>query len=213
MAGKAAAFFDLDGTLTDPKPGITRCIQYALDRLDEEIPDADDLEWCIGPPLISSMATLVGEKRAHLAVEYYRERFADVGWAENRPYEGIADLLDDLHSLQIRLYVATSKPHVFANRILEHFHLGGYFIRVYGSELDGTNVDKADLLSSALSETKVPERTVMIGDRSHDIAGALANGMETIGVTYGYGSYNELKSAGAHQIVDAPAGILSTFST
>ena len=149
-----AIYFDLDGTLTDPKPGITRSIQYALQRLDHPtIPTEDELTWCIGPPLRASFVRLLGaETSADLAVAYYRERFSDVGLYENGVYDGIGDVLTSLCASGHRLFVATSKPHVFAERIIDHFGLRDHFERVFGSELDGTRVDKSHLLEYALKE-------------------------------------------------------------
>ena len=205
-----AIFFDLDGTLTDPKPGITRSIQYALGKLDHPaIPTEDELTWCIGPPLHASFATLLGsETSADLALSYYRERFSDVGLYENGVYAGIRDLLTALGQSGRRMFVATSKPHVFAKRIIDHFGLAGHFEHVFGSELDGTRVHKADLLAYALEQTGVDaSRALMIGDRSHDVNGAKANGMDAIGVTYGYGSREELITAGARHLCASPRAI------
>lgn len=205
-----AIFFDLDGTLTDPKPGITGSIQYALQKLDLPVPTQDELTWCIGPPLRASFATLLGaETHADLAVTYYRERFGDVGLFENSLYPDIADVLAALKRSHGRLFVATSKPHVFATRIVDHFGLSDYFERVFGSELDGTRVNKGELLAYALEETAVdPKRALMIGDRSHDIVGANSNGMAgAIGVLYGYGSERELREAGASHISATPRAV------
>ena len=200
-----STFFDLDGTLTDPKPGITRCIQYALEHLGFPVPTQDDLVWCIGPPLHASMKKFVGtDELAHRAVELYRERFRDVGLFENEAYAGIEETLAKVAVGGRRLFVATSKPKVYADRIIEHFGLGGLFEHVFGSELDGTRTDKADLLAYALSEAKLdPARAIMIGDRSHDVVGARKNGMKAIGVLYGYGSLAELTDAGADHLCAA----------
>jgi phosphoglycolate phosphatase len=200
-----STFFDLDGTLTDPKPGITRCIQYALEHLGFPVPSQDDLVWCIGPPLHASMKKFVGtDELAHRAVELYRERFRDVGLFENEAYAGIEETLAKVAVGGRRLFVATSKPKVYADRIVEHFGLGGLFEHVFGSELDGTRTDKADLLAYALSAAKVdPARAIMIGDRSHDVVGARKNGMKAIGVLYGYGSLAELTDAGADHLCAA----------
>ena len=200
-----STFFDLDGTLTDPKPGITRCIQYALEHLGFPVPTQDDLVWCIGPPLHASMKKFVGtDELAHRAVELYRERFRDVGLFENEAYAGIEETLAKVAVGGRRLFVATSKPKVYADRIVEHFGLGGLFEHVFGSELDGTRTDKADLLAYALSEAKLdPARAIMIGDRSHDVVGARKNGMKAIGVLYGYGSLAELTDAGADHLCAA----------
>jgi len=210
-----AIFFDLDGTLTDPKPGITRSIRYALQKLDHPaIPSEDELTWCIGPPLRASFVRLLGaETSADRAVSLYRERFSDVGLFENAIYEGIDDVLTALGNSGHRLFVATSKPHVFADRIIDHFGLRHHFERVFGSELDGARVDKGDLLEYALNEAAVdPSRTLMIGDRSHDMVGARNNGMKAIGVLYGYGSKDELIGAGASHVCATPAAILGCIS-
>src|SRR3954452_1857475 len=206
----ATIFFDLDGTLTNPKPGITRSIQYALERLGLAVPTQDELTWCIGPPLHASLQKLTGsEQLADRALLLYRERFSDVGLFENEDYAGIMDTLTTLAATTPRMFVATSKPAVYATRIVEHFGLNPYFERVSGSELDGTRVDKRDLLRYALAEAKVdPQHAIMIGDRSHDVVGARSNCMTAIGVLYGYGSETELRDAGAHHICAAHPELL-----
>lgn len=205
-----AIFFDLDGTLTDPKPGITRSIQYALQQLDHPvIPAEDELTWCIGPPLRSSFVRMLGEQTADRAVALYRERFSDIGLYENRVYDGITDVLTTLRAAGHRLFVATSKAHVYADRIIDHFELRGHFEHVFGAELDGTRADKSHLLEYALKQAAVdPARTLMIGDRSHDMVGAKNNSMQCLGVLYGYGSRDELLEAGAQQVCATPDGIL-----
>jgi phosphoglycolate phosphatase len=200
-----SAFFDLDGTLTDPKPGITRCIQYALERLGFPVPSENDLVWCIGPPLHASMKKFVGtDELAHRAVELYRERFRDVGLYENEVYAGIEQTLAKVAAGGRRMFVATSKPKVYADRIVEHFGLSRHFEHIFGSELNGKRADKADLLAYALTEARLdPARAIMIGDRSHDVVGARKNGMKAIGVLYGYGSLAELMDAGADHLCAA----------
>jgi phosphoglycolate phosphatase len=203
-----AIFFDLDGTLTDPKPGITRSIQYALQKLDLPVPPQDELTWCIGPPLRASFVKMLGEARADLAVSLYRERFGDVGLYENQVYPDIEHILAALKQSHGRLFVATSKAHVFADRIIDHFRLRDYFEHVFGAELDGTRADKGELLTYALENTGVdPRRAIMIGDRSHDIIGAKKNGMNSVGVLYGYGSERELIEAGASHICATPRAV------
>ncbi|MGX4804238.1 HAD family hydrolase [Bradyrhizobium guangdongense] len=206
----ATIFFDLDGTLTNPKPGITRSIQYALDKLSLAVPSEDELTWCIGPPLHASLQKLTGSSDlADRALLLYRERFSDIGLFENEAYTGIVDTLATLAATNQRMFVATSKPAVYATRIVDHFGLKSYFERVFGSELDGTRVDKRDLLRYALEETKAnADSAIMIGDRSHDVVGARTNGMTAIGVLYGYGSEAELKDAGAHHICAAHPELL-----
>jgi phosphoglycolate phosphatase len=199
-------FFDLDGTLTDPKTGITRSIQYALTKLGREAPPEDELTWCIGPPLHASLAKLVGsDDLADRALLLYRERFSETGIYENEVYDGIEATLASLADGSRRLFVATSKPRIYAARIIDHFRLGAYFEHVFGSELDGTRVDKSDLLQYALAETGIdPATALMIGDRSHDIVGARNNRMRALGVLYGFGSREELIQAGAHGLCAAP---------
>jgi phosphoglycolate phosphatase len=210
-----AIYFDLDGTLTDPKPGITRSIQYALRKLDHHtIPTEDELTWCIGPPLRASFVKILGtEDTADLAVSLYRERFSDVGLYENGVYDGIDDVLTTLGQSGRRLFVATSKAHVFADRIVDHFGLRRHFERVFGAELDGTRSDKSHLLEYALRTASVdPSKTLMIGDRSHDMIGARNNGIRGIGVLYGYGSKDELIEAGALHVCATPQAILDCIS-
>jgi len=204
-----AVYFDLDGTLTDPKPGITRSIQYALGRLDREVPSEDALTWCIGPPLHASLKKLLGaDDLVDRAVSLYRERFADIGLFENRVYPGVEETLSAVAGSGRRLFVATSKAVIYAERIIDHFKLRIYFEGVFGSELDGTRSDKTDLLGYALKTTGVdPSQAIMIGDRSHDMIGARNNKMTAVGVLYGYGSKQELLDAGAHHICATPQGL------
>jgi phosphoglycolate phosphatase len=203
-------YFDLDGTLTDPKLGITRSIQYALSKLDRLAPPEDELTWCIGPPLRASFKKLLGtDDLADKAVSLYRERFADIGIFENEIYPGIEDTLSVLAKSGRRLFVATSKPSVYAERIIDHFKLKVYFERVFGSELDGRRSDKSDLLGYALQTAGIdPLKAMMIGDRSHDMIGARNNGMTAVGVLYGYGSKEELVEAGAHHVCPTPQRLL-----
>ena len=203
-------FFDLDGTLTDPKPGITRSIQHALGKLDQPIPPEDELTWCIGPPLRSSLKKLLGsDELADRGVTLYRERFSDIGLFENEVYPGIEDTLATLARSGRRLFVATSKAHVFAEQIIDHFKLRVYFERVFGAELDGLHSDKTDLLRHALQAEGVdPSQAIMIGDRSFDMVGARNNGMTAVGVLYGYGSEAELREAGAHHVCATPQEVL-----
>ncbi len=199
-------FFDLDGTLTDPKPGITRSIQFALERLGRPVPVEDELTWCIGPPLLASLRQLLGDDDlAANALVLYRERFSETGLYENTVYEGIPEALESLRAANARLYVATSKPRVYAERILDHFGLSPYFATTFGSELDGTRVDKTELLRHALRITKAtPSRSTMIGDREHDMIGARNNGLKAVGVLYGYGAREELEAAGAGALIAKP---------
>lgn len=199
--------FDLDGTLTDPKEGITKCVQHALRQFGIDEPDADRLTCFIGPPLAASFTEFYGfdEQKAALAVEKYRERFRRVGLFENRVFDGIPQMLANLQTQGKTLAVATSKPQVFAERILENYELRRYFTVVVGSELDGRRTDKAEVIEEVcrqLGLDAVKRRdAVMIGDRRHDILGAAACGMRSIGVLFGYAEPGELEAAGAGQIV------------
>ena len=191
-----AIFFDLDGTLTDPKEGITGCVQYALGQMGEPVPSKNALEWCIGPPLVENFTKLVGADRAAEGMSWYRQRFSTIGLFENAVYEGIPEVLSKI-SNQYPLYVASSKPLVFVDQILEHFGLAGFFTGTFGSNLDGSLADKSELLKYALAETSIsPQQALMIGDRSHDAVGAKNNGMDFIGALYGYGSVAEFKASG-----------------
>ena len=203
--------FDLDGTLTDPKIGITTCIQYALHQLDYESPETEQLLWCIGPPLTVSFAKLLQTNDKVLidrAITLYRDRFATVGLFENALYPQIPETLKLIRAAGYQTYIATSKPHVFAKRIIEHFDLSSLFDGIYGSELDGTRSDKAELIRHILlSENLNPTKTVMVGDRSHDAIGAKKNQLLAIGVTYGYGTEEELKLHGVDLIANSPEEI------
>jgi phosphoglycolate phosphatase len=206
-----AIYFDLDGTLTDPKRGITRSIQYALQKLDHATPSEGELTWCIGPPLHASLKKLLGsDELAHTALSLYRERFADIGIYENEIYDGIERTLSVLAKSGRRLFIATSKPCIYAERIVAHFNIACYFDQVFGSELDGRRTDKTELLAYALQASRIdPAHATMIGDRSHDMIGARNNGMTAIGVLYGYGTEDELLDAGAHRVCATPQGLLS----
>jgi phosphoglycolate phosphatase len=205
----SSVLFDLDGTLTDPRSGITRSVQYALERLGRPVPDENDLLWVIGPPLRQSFVTLLrSETEADEGLRLYRERYAPTGQFENTVIPGIPALLDALRGDGIRLYVATSKPRVFALSILSHFGLADRFEAIHGSELDGTRADKGDLLAFIVATEGIDaSASVMIGDREHDAIGARAVGMPAIGVRWGYGCDRELLDAGVIALVDRPADI------
>jgi len=205
--------FDLDGTLTDPKVGITRSIQYALKILCRPVPAVDDLLWCIGPPLLESLGKLLSPDAglAETALSFYRERFRTVGKFENEVYPGIPEILDALSAQEVNLFVATSKPVVFARDIIAHFDLSSFFKRVYGSELNGDLTDKGALISHILRNERIAAgRTLMVGDRSYDIIAAKKHGIRSLGVAYGYGGQKELIEAGADFIADSPRKILET---
>ncbi len=199
-------FFDLDGTLTDPWVGITRCIRHALEQAGVDAPPAEDLTWCIGPPLRESLEALLGDRAAaEVALQHFRARFAETGLYENRLYDGVPEALGLLRDEGVALFVATSKPEVYATRIVDHFGLARFFQGVFGATLHGERTGKADVLRWALGESGVsPGAAVMVGDRSHDMLGAAANGMLAAGALYGYGTREELEAAGARLLLDSP---------
>lgn len=213
--------FDLDGTLTDPKQGITGCVQYALHKMGIEEPDLDKLEPFIGPPLLDSFHEFYGfnEEQGWQATEYYRERFRVTGWCENEVYPGMERLLADLKDSGKKLAVASSKPQEFVEQILVHFGLRPYFDVVVGSGMDGTRTKKEDVVEEALRQL-LPEQLfyeimdrefpnaltydtiAMVGDRKFDIVGAKAYHIAGIGVAYGYATPGELEKAGADVIAE-----------
>jgi len=207
---KTHIFFDLDGTLTDPKEGITKSVQYALRSFGIEVENPDDLTCFIGPPLRRTFQDKFGlsQAEAETAVAKYRERFADIGIFENALYPGLREGLRALCERGKTLAVATSKPWVYAERILRHFEVDACFAFVSGSELNGSREDKGEVIAYALSHfyrndgLRGADAVVMVGDRLHDIAGARRNGVESIGVSFGYGGRRELLEAGADWIVD-----------
>lgn len=209
LGGYRAIMFDLDGTLTDPKVGITSSVQYALAKFGVEVSDRETLVPFIGPPLIESFERYYGfsHEQAIEAVAGYREYFGVTGLFENELYPGIPELLSQLKDRGIALGIATSKATIFAEQIVEHFGISQYFDVVVGSNLDHTRVAKAEVIGYLRSE-HLPFRTesiVMIGDREHDIIGAKTHGLNAIGVAYGYGSRLELETAGALGVAETVA--------
>lgn len=203
-------FFDLDGTLTDPKEGITNSVAYSLEYFGIHTENNDTLCKFIGPPLKYSYMTFCNfdSDKADIAVTKYREYFAPKGLYENKVYKGIPELLQKLKDKGFKLVVATSKPYVYSVKILKHFDLYKYFDFVSGSELDGRRTNKAEVIKYALDNLNISAADViMIGDREHDIIGAVKNGVKAIGVLYGYGSREEFEKAGADYIVENVEGI------
>ncbi len=206
MDQKQYILFDLDGTLTDPMVGITKSVQYALKHYGIEENDLKKLCLFIGPPLKDSFMEYYGfsEEKAAEAITVYREYFSETGLFENMEYSGIRDVLAELKAAGKRLYVATSKPELFSKQILEHFRLTEYFDFIGGANMDETRVKKGDVIRYVLEENQITDldQVVMVGDRKHDILGAKEHGLDSVGVLYGYGSREELQSAGADWIVD-----------
>lgn len=205
---QSTVLFDLDGTLTDPRVGITRSIQHALAQLGIDEPDLAKLEPFIGPPLLQAFMQQYGfdEARAWEAVGHYRERFKVTGLYENRVFEGVPEMLDVLNAQGRTLYIATSKPTVFAREIARHFGFDRHFKVIYGSELDGTRTDKVELIRHLLAEEGLaPADCLMVGDRKHDLIGAHRNGLQAVGIGYGFGSHAEL-------MAESPAWYFATLA-
>jgi phosphoglycolate phosphatase len=206
-------FFDLDGTLTNPESGITRCIAHALNSLDRPSPPTDFLRRYIGPPLRGTFAELLGTEDERIIIDAalasYRERFVAVGMYENEVYREVPRGLATLRERGHRLWVATSKPTVYAGPILEHFNLSVFFQGIYGSELSGERADKGALIAHILTrECLDPSDVCMIGDRAHDIVGGRANHIRTIAVLWGYGSKEELLRATPDGVADSVATLI-----
>jgi len=215
MAGAARRalnlFFDLDGTLSDPSEGITRSVQYALQCLSRPHPPRSELTRYIGPPLRWTFPRLLDTDDKDLvetAINYYRQRYEDVGLFENEVYAGIPELLRRLRDDGHPLYVVTAKPKVYADRIIRHFELDPFFVEVYGPELDGRFDEKRELVGFILRQRSLdPRRTVMIGDRASDIESGRAHGTLAIGVTYGFGTPDEIAAAKPDWICCSPSEI------
>ncbi len=198
-------FFDLDGTLTDPQEGITNCVRYALEYYGINETDYSKLMRFIGPPLVYSFQEYYGfdKTKALEAVEKYRERFSSIGLFENKVYDGIYELLQTLTDSGHLLVLATSKPRVFAEKIMAKYRLRPYFKMISGSELDGTRNDKDEVIEYAIEKLGCPrDKIIMVGDRKHDILGAKKCGVASCGVRFGYAEENELENAGADYIAD-----------
>ena len=205
---KKILLFDLDGTLTDPKEGITKCVQYALKHFGIES-ETEELMCFIGPPLVDSFKEFykMSEDDALVAVEKYRERFRDIGIFENGVYVGISHMLSKCKDMGYIIGLATSTPEEFAIRILEKYELAKYFDEITGSTMDGSRNNKTDVIREAFARMNITEcnidEVLMIGDREHDIIGAKNCGIESVGVNFGYASDGELQAAGADYIVDS----------
>lgn len=197
--------FDLDGTITDSETGITRCVEYALNHFGIRVNNLSELSPFIGPPLLDSFKEFYNftDEQAVIATEKYRERYTDKGIYENELYPGIKELLAEAHRKDRTVILATSKPEVFAKRILDYFELSSYFSFVAGSGLDGSLHTKTDVINHILRSNDIKDLStvVMIGDRKHDIIGAQNVGIDSVGVLYGFGDYKELSEAGATYIV------------
>lgn len=211
-----AIFFDLDGTLTESGEGITKSVQYALEKLGKPEEDLDKLRVFIGPPLMKQFMKYadVDETEARRAVEYYRERYAVKGIFENRPYDGVENLLRELKGRGYILAVASSKPEYYVTKILDYFNLSSYFEVVVGSEMNGARTSKTGVIEEALKRLNMSDRrkeVLMVGDKEHDVLGARAAGLACVAVGYGYGTKEELTAAQPLKIVASIEELLRFF--
>lgn len=208
--------FDLDGTLTNPGEGITNSVAYALNKFNISVADNTDLYKFIGPPLVDSFMKYYGFSKndALLAVDYYREYFADKGIFENKVYDNIPKLLSKIKNSGRIIALATSKPENFAKQILVHFGLDCYFDFIGGATMDESRSKKADVINYVIKELNIKDLScvVMVGDRLHDICGAKQNGINSIGALFGYGDRNELETAGATHIAETVDDIYELLS-
>lgn len=206
-----SVLLDLDGTLIDSYPGILASCHAALRALGHEPDDTLDIRRNIGPPLEEIMQILLqsyGDDRVGEAVAAYRLHYGESGFLGSVPYPGIGQSLEEMKRSGLRIYLATSKRAIFASRILDHLKFSTYFDGIYGSGQNGELDHKPELLAHILSKHGLsPSRSLMVGDRRHDISGAHAVGMRGLGVLWGYGTRDELETAGADQLLDSPADL------
>ena len=206
--------FDLDGTVSDPRLGIVNSVQYAMEKMKLPRISGEEIISYIGPPIQDTFSVLFKLDKAETdrMIGYYREYFKKSGMYENALYPGMAELLEDL-SGRFKIGTATSKPTVFAERILRHFGIDQYFSGIAGSNMDGTRIHKGEIIAYAMESWQeyVPGDFIMVGDRKHDIIGAEANGIEAVGVTYGFGSEEEINAAGPAYIAKSTEGLRRIF--
>lgn len=209
-------FWDLDGTLTESEEGITKSVQYALEKIGRPEPVLEKLKVFIGPPLLEQFISYahIDRQTAEDAVKYYRERYSVKGIFENRPYPQIPELLEELKEKGFQNVVASSKPELYVKRILEHYDISKYFVQVAGATMDGQRSQKADVIEEALKRIGIGDRrgqVIMIGDREHDVLGARQAGIDCISVTYGYGTIDELEKAEPLRIVSSVNELRNTI--
>lgn len=201
--------FDLDGTLTESGIGITRCAAYALEQMHLEIPE--DLNVFIGPPLRQTFLQFgVKEENVDEAIRIFRSRYTTIGKFENQPYEGVKEMLKQLKEDGYHLYVATSKPEPVAKEILEHFDLAKYFEEIAGASLDASRESKKDVIAYLLQKIDC-KRCIMVGDTEFDVIGAKENGIDCIGVKYGYGTVKSMLKSGVRAIIDQPIDLVEVL--
>ena len=212
-----AILFDLDGTLTDSGEGITKSVQYALEKIGKPEADLQKLRIFVGPPLLEQFEEFAGidEETAKQAVEFYRERYAPIGIYENELYPGIEEMLSGLKARGYRLGIASSKPENFVKIVAEYFHIDSYFEEIVGSEITGGRTNKTEVIEEALRRMGLSnhrDQVIMVGDKEHDVFGARRAGLECIAVSFGYGTEEELENAHPLQIVDSAEEILDFFA-
>jgi phosphoglycolate phosphatase len=211
-----ALLFDLDGTITDSRPGIIASLRHALHALGREAPPEAQLLRFIGPPTHDAFPEILDSRDPELverAIAFYRDRYGAIGLFESTVYPGVAEGLKALATAGHSLWVVTSKPQVYAVQMIEHFGLRSLFVNVYGSELSGVRGNKGDLIAYVVAaEALAPETTWMIGDRKHDILGAKKNAVHAAGVLWGYGARAELEDAGAERIFASMADLVSALA-
>ena len=209
------ALFDLDGTLIDSEIGIVASIEYALTALDAPLPSREELRKWIGPPLRATFPLVLGDDASMIerAVALYRERFSDIGWREHTVYPGIAEAIDGLVRRGVKLAVVTSKPDLYAGKIVASLPFGASFEAVYAVGAGSGHSEKATLIGRALDDFGIaPSASAMVGDRHFDIEGALANQVHAVGVVWGFGGRDELAAAGAHTIAESPEQLPALLS-
>mgnify|MGYP002584534182 FL=1 len=211
-----AIFFDLDGTLTESGEGITKSVQYALEKIGKAEEDLEKLKVFVGPPLMEQFMKYAGvdEATGRKAVEFYRERYEVKGIYENHPYEGVEEMLQELKRKGYILAVASSKPEYYVTQILDYFKLSSYFDVVVGSEMNGARTSKSEVIEEALKRINMSDKrneVLMVGDKEHDVLGARAAGLDCVAVAYGYGTQEELTEANPLKIVDSVDELLHFF--
>lgn len=200
---KKAIFFDLDGTITDSGEGIMNCATLGLQHFGIPVPSREAMRVFVGPPLDQTFLKFgVPSDKTDEAIEVFRSRYRTIGKYENFPYPGVREMLQTLKDQGHRLFVATSKPEILANEVLEHFELHSYFEKIAGATLDGSRSHKADVITYLLSLTGDVGQTIMVGDTAYDVIGAAAHGIPTIGVSWGYGEVKDMEEAGAIAVAD-----------
>ena len=213
MAQKSI-FFDLDGTLTDSGEGIINCAALALEHFGLPVPTREEMRVFVGPPLDKTFIHHgIPSDRVDEAIRVFRSRYVPIGIFENHPYPGIRELLEQLKAAGHRLFVATSKPEEMALRVLDRFELSGFFEKICGATLDGSRIEKADVIAYLLSQVESVENTVMVGDTKFDVLGAAEHGIPTIGITWGYGEEKEIVTAGAIAIAHSPEELFLLLNT